>query len=83
MTVPENKYNFKSLGAEAGLKIKGELDQENRFQIYLIDKRETIEKWDIFHEHIGIVDHINNEKKIAHFIVDSNINGILRFLISL
>jgi len=79
MTVPENKYNFKSLGIGAGLKIKGELDQENRFQIYLIDKRETVEKWDIFHEHIGIVDHINHEKKIVHFIVDRNINGILRF----
>lgn len=77
--VPENKYNFKSLSVGEGIKIKGELDQESRFQIYLIDKRETVDKWDIFHEHIGIVDHINHEKKIAHFIIDRNINGILRF----
>ena len=79
MAVPENKYNFKSVGVGGGLQIKGELDQENRFQIYLIDERKTAEKWDIFQEKIGVVDHINDEKKIVHFIVDKNINGILRF----
>ncbi len=79
ITVPENKYNFKSLSVGEGIKIKGELEQENRFQVYLIDKRETVDRWDIFHELIGIVDHINHEKKIAHFIIDRNINGILHF----
>ena len=79
MTVPENKYDFKSLSVGEGIKIKGEVDQENRFQIYLIDKRVIAEKWDIFQEQIGVIDHINHEKKIAHFIVDRRTNGILRF----
>jgi hypothetical protein len=79
MAVPENKYDFKSLSVGEGIKIKGEFNQENRFQIYLIDKRAVAKKWDIFQEQIGVIDHINYEKKIAHFIVDRNINGILRF----
>jgi len=79
MAVPENKYDFKSLSVGEGIKIKGEFNQENRFQIYLIDKRAVAKKWDIFQEQIGLIDHINHEKKIAHFIVDRNINGILRF----
>ncbi len=79
MAVPENKYDFKSLSVGEGIKIKGEVDQKNKFQIYLIDKRVIAEKWDIFQEQIGVVDHVNNEKKIAHFIVDRRANGILRF----
>ncbi len=79
IAVPENKYDFKSLSVGEGIKIKGEVDQENRFQIYLMDKRVIAEKWDIFQEQIGVVDHINYGKKIAHFIVDKHTHGILHF----
>lgn len=79
ISVPENKYDFKSLALGQGLKVKGEYDNERRFQLYLIDSREVTEKWDIFQEYIGMIDHVNHEKKIAHFIIDKAINGILHF----
>lgn len=79
ISVSESKYNFKSLVVGQGLKVKGEYNQEKRFQLYLINDREVTEKWDIFPEYIGVIDHINTEKKIAHFIVDKTINGILHF----
>lgn len=79
ISVPENKYDFKSLALGQGLKVKGEYDNERRFQLYLIDSREVTEKWDIFQEYIGMIDHVNHEKKIAHFIIDKTINGILHF----
>lgn len=79
ISVPENKYDFKLLALGQGLKVKGEYDNERRFQLYLIDGREVTEKWDIFQEYIGVIDHVNHEKKIAHFIIDKTINGILHF----
>lgn len=77
--VSEKRYQFKKMEEGSGLRIKGEYDVENRFQIYLIESRNAVQKWDIFPEYIGIIDHVNNEKKLAHFIVDRKIDGILYF----
>jgi len=79
IAVSEKRYQFKKMEQGTGLRIKGEYDAENRFQIYLIEPRETTLKWDIFPEYIGVIDHINNEKKLAHFIVDRKIDGVLHF----
>lgn len=79
IAVSEKKYPFKEMKIGSGLKIKGEYDIENRFQIYILEPREEREKWDIFPEYIGIVDYINLDKKIAHFIVDQKIHGVIHF----
>jgi len=79
ISVPANKYNFKSMKLGEGVKIKGEYDTEGRFQVYLLESRASSFKWDIFPEHIAIIDHVNFEKKIAHFIVDKTLDGIIRF----
>ena len=79
ISVPENKYNFKSLFIGDGLKLKGEYDHDGRFQVYIFDRRNTSEKWDIFPQQLAIIDHLNQEKKIAHFIVDKQLDGIIRF----
>ena len=62
-----------------GIKIKGEKDKENRFQVYTLKKRDTTIDWDIFEEHIGVVDHVNKQKEVIHFIVRPNIDGVIRF----
>ncbi len=79
ISIQGNKYNFKSLSVGEGIKVKGEYDQEGRFQVYILESREAPSKWDIFPQHLAIIDHINHEKKIAHFIVDKNLDGIMRF----
>lgn len=79
IALSEKRYKFKKMEQGAGLRIKGEYDAENRFQIYLIESRDEAQKWDIFPEYIGVIDHVNHERKLAHFIVNRNIDGILHF----
>jgi len=79
ISVSEKRYPFKRMKLGSGLKIKGEYDADKRFQIYLIEPRSESQKWDIFSEYIGTIYYINHDKKIAHFIVDKNIDGVLHF----
>lgn len=79
ISVSERRYPFKYMGIGSGLKIKGEYDVEKRFQIYLIESRDDAQEWDVFPELIGIIDHINHDKKLAHFIVDRKIDGVIHF----
>lgn len=79
ISVPENKYNFNLFSIGDGIKVKGEYDTEGKFQLYLLEDRSDSLKWDIFPEYLAVIDHINFEKKIAHFIVDKNLDGIMRF----
>jgi tetratricopeptide (TPR) repeat protein len=79
ISVSERRYPFKSMKLGSGLKVKGEYDVERRFQIYLIEPRSEAQQWDVFSEYIGIIDHINHDKKLAHFIVDRKIDGVIHF----
>jgi len=62
-----------------GIKIKGEFDDKNRFQIYVIQERTEAPPWDIFNEQVGVVDHINVQKELLHFIIDRKHDGIVHF----
>ena len=79
VSIPESKFNYSNLTSGDGLRIKGEFDESNRFQIYAIEKRISDEHWDIFQEKIGVVDHVNNDRSILHFIVDRHIDGVVPF----
>lgn len=76
-SIPEWKFGHAGLAAGEGLRIKGEFDEKKRFQIYAIETRCTQNQWDVFPERIGVVDHVNTEKKLIHFIVDQNIDGVM------
>jgi hypothetical protein len=75
ISVPENKHKFARIGY--GVSIKGDFDASERFQVYLIEDRDCETQWDIFPEHIGVVDHVNHEKRVLHYIVNRLINGVL------
>ena len=62
-----------------GIKIKGEYDNENRFQVYTLEKRDALIEWDIFDEHIGVIDHINAQNNLILFIVSCDIDGVIPF----
>jgi len=79
ISIPESKVSINKKDSGLGLKVKGEYDNENRFQVYALEKRDVIDKWDIFNENIGVVDHVNEQKQLLHFIVNQNINGIIRY----
>lgn len=79
ITVPEFKISSNVKKTGSGIKIKGEYDNENRFQVYTIENRHTQEDWDIFDELIGVVDHVNHTKNLLHFMVSRAIDGVIRF----
>ncbi|MBG2876092.1 hypothetical protein I4902_13475 [Proteus alimentorum] len=79
VSVLESRLIFDDGKLGAALKIKGEFDRENRFQVYAIEHRSSNEDWDIFEEQIGIVDHVNTDKKIIHFMISRTIDGVIHF----
>lgn len=79
ISIPESKVTISEKHLGMGIRIKGEYDSENRFQTYTLENRDITDKWDIFDELIGVVDHVNQQKKLLHFIVSRNIDGIIRF----
>lgn len=79
VSIPESKLTFDAGKPGATLKIKGELDRENRFQVYAIEHRASNEDWDIFEEQVGIVDHVNTNKRLIHFMISRAIDGVINF----
>lgn len=79
VTIPESKLNIDARKPGAALKVKGELDRENRFQVYAVEHRSSNEDWDIFEQQIGIVDHVNISKKLIHFLISRTIDGVIHF----
>jgi len=53
-------------------------NKEPRANVLSIKERPDGLPWDSFPEHIGIVDHINKAKGIVHFIVNRNIDSIVK-----
>ncbi|QQZ30219.1 tetratricopeptide repeat protein [Thiothrix subterranea] len=77
VSMSESKFPYRKLTLGAGLRIKGEFDSNQRFQVYVIEERHTVKLWDIFTEKIGVIDHVNEERGVIHFIVDRNIDGVV------
>jgi hypothetical protein len=75
--IPEWKLGHKGLAAGDGLRVKGEFDEKNQFQIYAIEARATPDRWDVFPTRIGVVDHVNRDKQVLHFIVDRAIDAVI------
>jgi hypothetical protein len=76
-SVPEWKFGHMGLTAGDGLRVKGEFNEKKRFQIYAIEARPTQDRWDVFPTKIGVVDHVNRERQVLHFIVDRTIDGVI------
>lgn len=76
-SVPERRFGLKSLAVGDGLRVKGEFDEKKRFQLYAVETRPSPCLWDVFPTRIGVVDHVNQEKQVLHFIVDRMIGGVI------
>lgn len=79
MSIPNTMLTFNDESVGMPLEIKGEYDADDRFQVYKVQHRELGEQWDIFQEQIGVVDHVNHEKKLLHFLLNREIDGVIRF----
>jgi tetratricopeptide (TPR) repeat protein len=76
-SIPERRFELKGLSVGDGLRIKGEFDEKKRFQIYAIEAGSTPNRWGVFPTRVGVVDHVNHDKKLLHFIVDKTIDGVI------
>lgn len=76
-SIPEWKFGHKALATGDGLRVKGEFDEKKRFQIYALEARTTQDRWDVFPTRVGVVDHVNKEKQVLHFIVDRTMDGVI------
>ena len=76
-SIPECKFGHKELAAGEGLRVKGEFDEKKRFRIYASEVRHTQTLWDVFPSRVGVVDHVNTERNVLHFIVDREIDGVI------
>lgn len=53
-------------------------EKGSRVYIFSISERPDGKLWDSFQEQVGIIDHINNDKGIAHFIINKKIDSIIK-----
>jgi len=79
ISIAENKIQHININNGEGVKIKGEFTDNNHFMLYRIEEREFDLLWDIFCEDIGIIDHVNHNKKLIHFIVDKEVDSLIYF----
>ena len=79
VSISELKVNFCGYKAGDSLMIKGEQDDQGRFQVYVIEQRKEGRPWDVFPEMIGVVDHVNETKRLIHFMVDREVAGVVQF----
>lgn len=79
VVIADKKFDL--CGCEAGhpIKVKGEWNNQERFQVLTLESRDSGECWDIFKEWRGVVDNINREKKLIHFLIAKNIDGVVPF----
>jgi len=79
IVIAESKISMLKPLVGAGVKVKGEFDRRQRFHLYKVQERSGAIPWDIFEEQIGVVDHINTQKKLLHFILDREQGSIVHF----
>lgn len=79
ISIPANKYDLKGVDPGDGIRVKGEFGSEGRFQIYLLERRAAAHLWDAIPEHIAVVDHVNREKQVIHFVIRKGQDGLVRF----
>lgn len=82
-SIPESKLGGKKLAPGDAIRIKGEFEGDHRFKLYMLENRNSDSRWDVFREKdvlpekIGVVDHVNREKRVLHFIVDRETDGVV------
>jgi tetratricopeptide (TPR) repeat protein len=79
ITLPETKFNFGSLQNGNPIKVKGEFDEHERFNAFQFSKREEGVNWDIFPEFIGVVDHVNQPKRLIHVVINKGVETVIPF----
>ncbi|WP_445427368.1 DUF7017 domain-containing protein [Alishewanella sp. HL-SH05] len=76
--VPNKLFDFDKLSVGCELKVKGEFDSEGRFNVYTLMTNDSGSLLQFIPERIGLIDHINRNKGVLHFIVDKTCEGVIK-----
>lgn len=75
VSIPESKVARMSLVAGDAVRIKGEFDEQQRFNLFALERRAGATPWDIAPELLGVVNQVNESKQVIRYIVSREING--------
>ncbi|MEQ6720667.1 hypothetical protein V4W50_03275 [Pseudomonas aeruginosa] len=75
VAIPESKVARMSLAAGDAVRIKGEFDEKQRFNLFVLERRPGATAWDVAPELLGVVNQVNEDKQVIRYIVSREING--------
>lgn len=52
--------------------------QDEKINIFSVEERKEGQNWDEYPNYVGVIDHINSEKNIVHYIINRSIEGTLK-----
>lgn len=75
VAIPESKVARMSLATGDAVRVKGEFDENQRFNLFVLERRAGATAWDIAPELLGVVNQVNEDKQAIRYIVSREING--------
>ncbi|MGQ7817275.1 tetratricopeptide repeat protein [Metapseudomonas furukawaii] len=75
ISIPESKLGRMKLVPGDAVRVKGEFDEDQRFNFFVLEIRRAEKPWDVFSEKIGVVNNVNEERQAIRYIVDREVNG--------
>lgn len=75
VSIPESKVARMNLAAGDAVRVKGEFDDNQRFNLFVLERRTGATAWDIAPELLGVVNQVNEDKQAIRYIVSREING--------
>ncbi|KFZ28241.1 hypothetical protein IDAT_10450 [Pseudidiomarina atlantica] len=78
LSLPSQSPELTGFKCGDSVAIKVQTAAENTLKILKVQKRQSDEAFDIFHEEIGIVDHVNSHKSLVHITVSKGVDFTVR-----
>lgn len=75
ISIPDAKLGRMKLAAGDAVRVKGEFDEDQRFNFFVLESRHAETPWDIAPELLGVVNQVNEDKQAIRYIVSREING--------
>ncbi|WP_299018080.1 tetratricopeptide repeat protein [uncultured Photobacterium sp.] len=75
--LPLRRFDFTNTHIGQPVMMKGEFEADGHFNAFQFALRSDGRDWDVLGLHIGVVDHINREKKLAHIIIGKGFDGVI------
>ena len=75
VSIPESKVARMNPAAGDAVRVKGEFDANQRFNLFVLERRAGASAWDIAPELLGVVNQVNENRQVIRYIVSREING--------